>query len=58
MKIIFDGDLFKRQTALLWQTNEIVSNLKTSYYGNFYIWKRRDSYSRCSIDFMLSGFKT
>ncbi len=58
MNVMFDGDLFKRQTALLWQTNEIVSNLKTSYYGNFCIWKRRDSYSRCSIDFMLSGFKT
>ena len=58
MKVILKEDLFTRQTALLWQTSEIVKDLKTSYYGNFCIWKRRDSYNRCSIDFMLSGCKT
>ncbi|WP_319499737.1 hypothetical protein [uncultured Draconibacterium sp.] len=58
MEVVLEEDLFSRQIVLLWQTSEIVNNLKTSYYGNFSIWKRRDSYNRCSIDFMLSGCKT
>lgn len=58
MKVMLKEDLFAGQNAVLWQTSEIVNKLKTSYYGNFCIWKRRDSYNRCSIDFMLSGCKT
>ncbi len=37
---------------------ELENKLKSCYYGNFSIRKRRDSYNRCSIDFMLSGCKT
>ncbi|WP_372651787.1 hypothetical protein [Draconibacterium sp.] len=58
MKVVLEEDLFAGQTVLPCRAVEIVNSLKTSYYGNFSLWKRRDSYNRCSIDFMLSGCKT
>ena len=58
MKGMLEEGLYTRQNAQPWQTSEIVNELKTSYYGNFSIRKHRDSYNRCSIDFMLSGCKT
>ena len=58
MGVVLRDDLFAGQIILPWQKSEIVNSLKTSYYGNLFIRNRRDSFNRCSIDFMLSGCKT
>ncbi len=47
-----------RQIAAYLLVNRFKNKLKNWYYGNFFIWNRRDSHNRCRITFMLSGCKT
>ena len=58
MGVVLREDLYAGQIILPWKKSEIVNSLKPSYYGNLFIRNRRDSFNRCSIDFMLSGCKT